>query len=156
MYFLGVFVLSWLWFWIGADKTRLRELFGVAVWSSFLGLLTDLIMVHYQLWTYSGLPAPLFTIPLMLDFGIYPVVTYLFVQSLPEQWSGIILRSVTWAAGAIIFEYMTLQTGTMEHHLWWNLGLSFLADNVIFWSIALVYRYYRPAYSKQYETTSQG
>lgn len=154
MYFLAVFAISWIWWFISADKHRVRELFGAAIWSSFLGLLTDLIMVHYQLWSYRGLPAAEYTIPLLLDFGIYPVVTYLFVQWMPEDWWGIMKRAVIWSAAATLFEFVTLKVGVMEHHQWWSMWLSFTADMVIFWSIAGIYRYYRPAYRSR-EKASQ-
>jgi hypothetical protein len=150
MYFIAVFALCWLAFWLVADKKRFREIYGAVIYTSFLGLLTDLIMVHYQLWSYEGLPDPLYTIPLSLDFGIYPVVAYLFIQTLPPTWKGTALRALLWTFPSVFFEYLTLRTGNMAHHSWWNLWLSFGADILIFLSIAGVYRIYRPAYIGKY------
>jgi hypothetical protein len=149
MYFIVLFILTWIWFFLQADKSRLRELYGVMVYSSFLGLLTDLIMVHYKLWSYRGLPDPLFTIPLLLDFSIYPIVTYLFVQNLPASWKDIWKRTLVWTMFAIFFEWVTLETHHMHHHLWWNLGYSFIADITIYLSIAGLYRFYSPAYLRE-------
>ncbi|MFC4767607.1 CBO0543 family protein [Effusibacillus consociatus] len=146
VFFIILFLLSWLWFFLQADKTRLRELFGVAVYSSFLGLITDLIMVKYALWSYKGLPQPVFSIPLLLDFGVYPVVAYLFVQNLPGTWGRILLRTLIWSVFAISLEWIVFKTNHMQYHAWWSTKLSFLADILIYLSIAGVYRFYRPAY----------
>ncbi|PWK09043.1 CBO0543 family protein [Tumebacillus permanentifrigoris] len=151
MYFIVVFVLCWIVFWWKADKKRLKEIYGAVVYTSFLGLLTDLVIMHYQLWSYNGLLYPKFTIPLSLDFGIYPVVAYLFVQTMPPTWKQTVIRGILWTLPAIGFEYLTLRTGNMAHHGWWNLGYSFLADQLIFLSIAGVYRFYRPAYVRNYK-----
>ncbi|KEO85239.1 CBO0543 family protein [Tumebacillus flagellatus] len=146
MYFVGLFFLCWLVFIWKADKNRARELYGVVIYTSFLGLLTDLIMVHYQLWSYKGLPCPMYTIPLTLDFGIYPVVAYLFAQTLPQSWGRIVRKTLFWTLFSVLFEFVTLRTGNMFHHQWWSLWLSLCSDIVIYLSIAAVYRFYRPAY----------
>ena len=148
MYFLILFVICWSYFLWRADKSRIREIYGAMIYTSLLGLLTDLIMVKYQLWTYEGLPQPHFTIPLTLDFGIYPVVAYFYVSSLPESWPSIFLRALAWMAPALFFEWMTLRLGKMHHHQWWTLWLSMISDILIYMSIAAVYRYYHPAYIK--------
>ncbi|GAX88931.1 CBO0543 family protein [Effusibacillus lacus] len=146
MYYIAVFFVSWIWWYLKADKTRLREMFGAVVFTMFLGLLTDLIMVHYKLWDYEGLPEPIYTIPLLLDYSVYPVVAYLFAQNLPETWGDILKRTLIWTGFAICFEWITLKTGHMEHHQWWNLWLSLAADILIFLSMAAIFRYYRTAY----------
>lgn len=146
MYFIGLFVVSWILFYWKADKRRIRELFGAAVFASLLGSLTDLLMVEYKLWSYFGLPQPLFTIPIMLVLSVYPVVSFLFVQGLPDMWLQILWRTLLWSVIAVIFEWITLLTRHIEHLMWWNLGYSFLADIIIFLSIAAFYRYYRPTY----------
>lgn len=146
MYFLILFAGVWLWFiWI-ADKSRVREFYGAVVYTSFLGLATDLIMVEYKLWSYVGLPHPLYTIPLTLDFGMYPVVAYLFLQHLPSTWGAIFIRALLWTAPALLFEWFTLRIGAMHHHQWWRLWMSMIADIFIYLSIAGVFRYYRPAF----------
>lgn len=147
MYFIVLFILSWMCFFYFADKNNIRKYYGAVMYSSFLGLLTDLIMVTYMLWSYQGLPSPSYSIPLLLDFSIYPVVSYLFLQSLPPTWGKIIRNTLIWTAAAATFEWITLKTGYMGHHKWWNLYYSIGADTVIFLSIACLYRYYSQAYN---------
>ncbi|MEW6696999.1 MAG: CBO0543 family protein [Bacillota bacterium] len=146
MYFVLLFVLAWLWFFFKADKSRLRELFGAAVFASFLGLLTDLIMIHHKLWGYHGLPQPSYTIPLLLDFSVYPIVAYMFIQNLPTAWWDILKRTLFWTCFAGILEFITVKTSHMQYFQWWNIWLSLGSDIIIFLSIAGVYRFYRPAY----------
>ncbi|MTI86064.1 MAG: hypothetical protein FH756_19745 [Firmicutes bacterium] len=146
MYFIVLFVLAWTWFYFRANKKRAREIYGAAIFASLLGLMTDLIMVHYNLWSYSGLPQPLYTIPLLLEFSVYPVVSYLFVQKLPPTWKDIFKRILIWTLFAGLLEWITLETGYMQHKLWWNLWLSVVADVMIFFLITGIYRFYSPAY----------
>jgi len=146
MYFVVLSGLAWIWFYFTADKKRFRELYGAAAFATLLGLMTDLIMVHYSLWCYKGLPQPLYTIPLLLDFSVYPVVSYLFVQRLPAAWKDIFKRVLVWTIFAGTLEWLTLQAGYMQHKLWWNLWLSVVADVIIFISIAAVYRFYGAVY----------
>ncbi|BCJ86799.1 CBO0543 family protein [Effusibacillus dendaii] len=146
MYFLFLFTFTWTWFLVYADKTRLREFYTAVMFSATLGLLTDLMMIHYLLWDYKGLPQSQFSTPLILDSSIYPVVTYLFLQGLPKTWVSMLKRTVTWSCFAVLFEWVTIHTGHMQHHLWWNLGFSFLSDNLIFICIIAIYCFTRPAY----------
>lgn len=157
MYFVALIVVSWLVFIWRADKSRMREFYGAVVYTSFLGLATDLIMVEYNLWSYEGLPHPLYTIPLTLDFGIYPVVAYLYLQHLPPTWGAIFIRALLCMAPALLFEWVTLRIGAMHHHLWWRLWHSMIADIFIYLSIAAVFRYYRPAFLERHkEETPSG
>jgi hypothetical protein len=151
MYFVILFFLSWIVFFLFADRSRFREFFGAVMFTVFLGLFTDLIMVHYNLWSYSGLPHPLYVIPLSLDLGIYPVVCFIFLQWLPKKWGRIFRRSIYCSIAAILLEWMTLFTGHMVHHMWWNLGWSFVSDICIFLMMACVYRFYGSVYGAQVE-----
>ncbi|MGZ4031925.1 MAG: CBO0543 family protein [Tumebacillaceae bacterium] len=146
MYFVILFVLSWTAFFCFADRSRFREFYGAIMFTAYLGLLTDVIMVHYQLWEYIGLPHPLYVIPLSLDFGIYPVVCMIFLQWLPQNWGRIFRRSIYCSIAAILLEWLTIRTGHMKHHMWWNLGWSFLSDILIFMMISWVFRYYSGYY----------
>lgn len=148
MYFIVLFIASWVWFLIWADKKRIRELFGVAAFASFLGLFTDLLMVKYKLWSYKGLPQPSYLIPLLLDFSVYPVVSYLFMQRYPLPFPRLLLRISVWTILAVLFEWLTLITDHMEHHEWWSLWLSLASDIVIYSSFVGIYHLYRSAYAK--------
>lgn len=146
MYFVILWILSWIAFFLFADRSRVREFFGAMMFTAFLGLFTDLVMVRYQLWSYSGLPQPLYVIPLTLDFGIYPVVSFIFLQWLPQKWGLIFRRSIYCSIAAILLEWMTMVSGHMKHHMWWNLNFSFLSDLLIFLMISSVYRFYGREY----------
>ncbi|RXT08776.1 CBO0543 family protein [Ammoniphilus sp. CFH 90114] len=146
MYFIVLFFASWIWFYKKADNSRIRELYGVMIYTSFLALWTDLIMVHYKLWSYHGLPHSKYLIPLLLDFSVYPVVAYLFTQDAPLAWGGIIKRVVGWTFFSVLLEWVTLITGHIQHHKWWTLGFSLVSDILIYLSIWAIYRLYRPAY----------
>lgn len=143
MHFVILFVVVWTVFFWKADKRRMREFYGAVVYTSFLGLTTDLIMVEYKLWSYEGLPQPLYSIPLTLDFGIYPVVAYFYLQTLPETWGAIFIRAILWTTPSALFEWITMRIGIMHHHLWWELWMSMVSDVIIYLSIAAVFRYYR-------------
>ncbi|MEW9671767.1 hypothetical protein [Ammoniphilus sp. 3BR4] len=41
MYFIVLFTASWIWFYNKADKSRIRELYGIMIYTSFLALWTD-------------------------------------------------------------------------------------------------------------------
>ncbi|WP_134704893.1 CBO0543 family protein [Ammoniphilus sp. YIM 78166] len=137
-----VFIFSWLMFGLLADKKRIPELFPTALFSAFLGLLTDLIMEEYRLWSYVDKPLSGLAVPLVLDFGIYPVVSYLFIQGLPLTIKKRIIWTFFWSLGAILLEYIYLQFGIIRHHLWWNLWMSYLSDWIIFGLIILQYQFY--------------
>lgn len=137
-----LFIFSWLVFWVLADKKRIPELFPTALFSAFLALLTDLIMEEYRLWSYLDKPLSGHVVPLVLDFGIYPVVSYLFIQYLPLGLKKRMICLVFWTLGAILLEYIYLQLGIIRHHKWWNLWMSYLSDWIIFGLIILQYQFY--------------
>jgi hypothetical protein len=97
----------------------------VVIYTCLLAIWTDLIMVHNQLWSYHGLPQSDYSIPLLLGFGIYPVVAYLFTQGVPLHWLGVIKRTLVWTF------FVLFLNG---------------ADILIYLSIWGVYLIYRPAY----------
>ncbi|MGO4890368.1 CBO0543 family protein [Anaerobacillus sp. MEB173] len=139
---IGVFIFSWVIFALLGDKKRIPELFPTAIFSAFLGLFTDLIMVQYELWSYEDPPLASKSVKLFLDFGIYPVVAFLFIQFIPEKLTKKIIYTAVWVVCAIIFEYFYLKYGLIKHHLWWNLWMSFFADGIIFAFIYIQYCFY--------------
>lgn len=149
MFFILLFICSWIWFFIQFDRSRIRELYGVMIYTSFLGLFTDLLMIHYKLWEYQGLPQSKFLIPLLLDFSVYPVVAFLFIQNITAHALGILRRVLIWTIFSVILEWITMRTGHIEHHSWWNLWLSFAADILIYLSTWGVYKSYVNAFQKQ-------
>lgn len=140
-----LFILSWLTFLFFGDKKRIPELFPTAVFSAFLALLTDLIMEEYQLWSYRDKPLSHHGVPLVLDFGVYPVVAYLFMQYLPQTLWKRIYWILYWTLGAILLEYVYLKWGLIQHHQWWSLWISYVSDWIIFILLILQYQYYAKA-----------
>lgn len=140
-----LFFLSWLVFlWFG-DKKRIPELFPTSVFAAFLGLLTDLIMEEYQLWSYHDSPLSGQGVPLVLDFGIYPVVAYLYMQYLPQRTKKRVIYILYWTIGSILLEYAYLKFGLIRHHLWWSLWISYISDWMIYGLFILQYQYYAKA-----------
>jgi len=135
-------ILSWLAFLVFGDKKRIPELFPTAMFSAFLGLLTDLIMEEYELWSYHDEPLSGSMVPLFLDFGIYPVVAFLFMQFLPQTWMKRFWWIFFWSLGSILLEYAYLKLGLMQHHKWWTLWVSYISDWVIFVLFILQYQFY--------------
>ena len=134
-FYLIRFVVTWgIWFYF-ADKKRWKEIVPVCVWASALAGIADNIVASHKLWGYNHGVDPL--VPDLLDnIGIYPVVTYLFIQYLPQVKSlkTIFWHFFKWTALAISIEAFHVYTGHMVYGLWWNTGWSYLADWVLYWS----------------------
>ncbi|WCK54027.1 hypothetical protein PP175_22350 [Aneurinibacillus sp. Ricciae_BoGa-3] len=96
--------------------------------AGLLGATTDNIIQHYALWTY---PTNHPLIPLIGDdWGIYIVVTYLFIQWLPERqtYCWLSLYILVFATIGITIEWIHVVTHHMTHEKWWNYGWSYLAN----------------------------
>jgi len=139
MFWYAVLVISWALWLPFADKTRWRELFPVSVLASLLAFFTDLLMYHDKLWEYDG---GILTPILVNGFGIYIVITYLFIQWLPRQktfWPMAAYWFV-WNGVASLIEYIEIKTGHMAYHLWWNIGWSYVADTLLYY---IFYQYHK-------------
>lgn len=139
---IGVFIFSWTMFLLFGNKKRIPELFPSALFSSYLALFTDILMEKYELWSYTDPPLSPQGIKLLLGFGIYFIVAYLFMQFLPVSWWKKLIYTFFWTLFAIIFEYFYLKNGLIKHHMWWTLWMSYLADWIIFGLIYLQYCFY--------------
>lgn len=140
MIHLVVFIASWIIWILFSDKKRWREIFPVCFLASMLGCLTDMIMHWYPLWQYQD-GHPMF-IHIANDFGVFFVVTYLFIQWLPKRqtfWHMMAYWFV-WTGAAISLELFYNRTGRLVYHQWWNIWCSYLADWFLF---ALFYSYHR-------------
>ncbi|MDF9409733.1 hypothetical protein L7E55_15480 [Pelotomaculum isophthalicicum JI] len=115
-----------------ADKKRWRELFIVSILASFLGCITDEIMHHYTLWQYkNGHPL---LINMADDFGVYAVVTYLFIQWLPKNQTFQIMFGylLAWTSFAISIELLYYFSNHLVYYQWWNSWHSYVADWFLF------------------------
>ena len=133
------FALEWTIWLIFADKKRWRELLPVSFMAGLLGTTTDLITFYHPLWQYDGDISP---IPRLLNtWGIYVVITYLFIQWLPSKrtfWRMFVYWFL-WTGATIIFEWMHGYMGHMTYPLWWRMYHSYIADWILF---TVFYQYY--------------
>lgn len=129
------FLVFWLFFLILADKRRWRELFSVSFFAIALGATTDNLMHHYQLWYYDYEQTNLFA-DLSDDWSVYIVVTYLFIQWLPQKRTFFRMISYwfVWTAISIFIEWIHVVTGHMHYPNWWNLGWSYASDWLLFYA----------------------
>lgn len=133
-----LFVLSWICFSFFADKQRFFSLAPTCYIAMYLACTTDLLVHHYPLWDY---PAPnkmqTYWRHLLHDLGIYPVVTYLFLQTLPIRQNTLTLvrHIFHWSLFAIFIEWLAIKAGVMKHQLWWNFGYSYASD----WLLYLIF-----------------
>ncbi len=134
------FAVFWALWLILADKSRWREIFPVCLFASLLGTGTDIAQHYYPLWMFdynaSMLPE------LSDDFGVYIVITYLFIQWLPERRTPgpMLLYWFAWTSFTLALEWLHLKLGHMTYHQWWRIWHSYIADWLLFW---IFYGYYR-------------
>ncbi|HEU4962578.1 MAG TPA: CBO0543 family protein [Bacilli bacterium] len=143
------------------DTKRLQELYPSALLSSFMGIFTDLIMVKYNLWKYDSDFFGSLEVPMLLDLSIYPVVAMLYIQFFPEKksWAKRIFYTACWVLFSISLEWIFLQRGEMEHHMWWRLWYSFGADWIIYGILYTMYRVLKsgmPQEQREEETPLHG
>jgi len=138
LFHLVVFIISWIIWLLFADKKRWREIFPVCFLATFLGCLTDMIMQHYPLWQYLGWHPV--CIHLANDFGVFLVVTYLFIQWLPKRQTFWRMAAYwfVWTGASISLELFYKNTGRLIYHQWWNIWCSYLAD----WLLFMLFYYY--------------
>ncbi len=144
---ISVFIFTWITFTLYGNFKRLPELFPSALFASYLALFTDILMEKYELWSYIDAPLSGQAIKLLLGFGLYPIVGYLFMQFLPESLWKKLIYTFFWTLFAITFEFVYLSLGIIEHHMWWTLWMSYISDWIIFFLIYLQYCFYaRPKF----------
>jgi hypothetical protein len=131
MFYIVCFILAWIIWLKFADKARWREILPVCIFAKCLALATDVLMFYYPLWEYIG-PPPL--IHLADDLGIYPVVTYLFIQGLPKRHTIKIMFFywLMWTTVAIAIELIYVHSGHMRYDQWWTAWHSYAADWLLY------------------------
>jgi len=128
------FFICWLAFLFFSNKKK----FPLYVFTCYVGiilsLIANLMMFVYPLWEYPGTKIEQFFINLLNGFGIYFVVIYFFLQSLPkeENFLSITRHIFYWSIFVILIELLYLTTGFIEYGLWWNLGFSYVTDCILF------------------------
>jgi hypothetical protein len=133
---LTLFVTSWVCFLIFSKKNKLRLFYSTCLLAMYLASIVDLLGGHhFPLWDYpdpSNIHA--FIYHVLQQFGVYPVVVYLFLQTLPKQQNLITmsLHIFYWSIIALVIEWIAIKTGFMKYKNWWNLGWSYLADWILY------------------------
>lgn len=130
-----LFISSWLSFFIFADKKKFITLAPTCLLAMYLACTSDMMTNVYPLWEYPASDKlHQFFRHLLHDTGVYPIVTYLFLQTLPRRKARLtVIRHIFyWSILAFIIEWIATRTGSMKYHLWWNRGCSFAADWILF------------------------
>jgi hypothetical protein len=132
MFYVVWFILVWIIWLLVGDKSRWREILPVCIFAKCLALATDVLVSYYPLWEYAGSP---FLIHLADDLGIYPVVTYLFIQWLPNNRSekNMFRYWLVWTTVALAIELFYVNSGYMRYHQWWTTWHSYAADWLLYW-----------------------
>jgi hypothetical protein len=146
MIYIILFFLSWTLFILFIDRSRVGEYLPSMIFAGFLGIITDILMLHFKIWDYHNYaPLPDWSVAVSLDTGVYAVVPALYIQWLPSRPALQLLYTLPWTLGTILFEYIFIKMEWMHHHQWWTLMHSYIADWTIFYMIILQYEFYRRA-----------
>ena len=135
LFSISKFIISWACFILFRNKRKFSLLVPTCYIAVILALITDLLMFVYPLWKYeSATKLQLFIKQMLNSFGIYFVVTYFFLQTLPKKQTPFTvgLHIFYWSVLCILIEVLALRLGYIKHSLWWNLGWSYLADWILF------------------------
>ncbi|MBB6214766.1 hypothetical protein HNQ80_000851 [Anaerosolibacter carboniphilus] len=147
-----LFIISWLCFFIFADKKKLKGFLSTCYLALILGLTTDLLIHHYPLWNYpSSSESHCINRHLADDFGVYFVTTYLFLQTLPKDETRLsIARHIFfWSILAISIEFIAIKTHAMKYGLWWNMRYSYIADWILFLIFYIHHKFYNQLQSNR-------
>lgn len=144
MFYIIRFALSWVSWFILADKTRWREILPVCIFASFVAGITDEITEHYPLWEYPCKAFPILP-SITANLGTYIVVPYLFIQWLPKYSSILLMLRYwfMWTTFCLIIELIHIYTGHMQMGLWWNIYYSYLSDWIL---LLMFYQFHKVFY----------
>lgn len=145
MFFLLRFIIAWIIWFIFADKKRWRELFSISFFASAIGSSTDHLMHYFDLWRYESDFINKFIINAIDDWGIYVVVTYLFIQWLPKnrKLKNMLIYWFVWSTSAISIEFMHIKTNHMTYNNGWSLLHSYISDWILFFLFYKVYQLFK-------------
>ncbi|UOF89990.1 hypothetical protein LSG31_19305 [Fodinisporobacter ferrooxydans] len=134
MFYILVFLASWIAFLIFGNKKRFRELYTNSLIAMIMSLTSDVIASIYPFWFYNDPKThiPKLIVELLDDFGIYPVIAYLYVQFLPETLRKWFLYTFLWTTGGILTEYFMIRNEYIVYKLGWSLSWSYVSNWIIF------------------------
>jgi hypothetical protein len=138
------FISSWIIFIIFADKKQFFRFSSTLYLAMIFAFITDLLMFVHPLWEYPSITKiELFWRQILNSLGIYFVVTYFYLQTLPKKQtlSTLSRHILYWSLLSILIEWIALKTGYIKHRFWWNLGWSYVADWVLFFVFYIHYKW---------------
>jgi hypothetical protein len=130
-----LFVVSAIIFFIFADKSKLYKFLPTCYLAAILDLYTDLVTSHFPFWHYkTAMVYQQIIVHPLNTFGIYFVITYLFLQTLPMKQSiiKISIHIFFWLIPVIIIELIAQRVGVLVYSYGWNIFYSFLSDIFLF------------------------
>lgn len=139
MVFMLVFLFSWTAFFCLFQRKRFREILPTSLLAMVLGLTSDVITNSYPFWTYVDGKLPHAVISILDDYGLYFVVSYLYIQFLPSTFRKWWLYTFCWTLACLTFEFLYVKSGHMIHRYGWSLLSSYFADWVILGSLTCVH-----------------
>jgi hypothetical protein len=147
---VSLFVISWICFFIFADKKKFHLFYPTCLFASYLACATDFLLTeHYVLWDYpEGTKMQTYSYHLMQQLGVYFVVSYLFLQNLPQRKHTFTLFRYVfyWTLLALLIEWLATTTGFMKYGKWWKLGWSYLCDWLLYFIFFFHHRWREKTY----------
>jgi hypothetical protein len=129
-------------FHIWGDRSRIRELYSSAITGSYVRLIMQYVgSEQLKLWEYKDLPLPMsddMQIPFSLDFTVYPIAAYLFMQYMPASLNKKVLYYLIWVSGAVGLEMILVWSDHIVLNEWKH-GYSFFF--FIIWAILVEWQY---------------
>lgn len=142
MFFVSVFVASWICYAIFMKKGKLIYTYPSALLAMLMSLSSDSLLRFVPLWEYNDVdtnwPHEIYTF--LDDFGLYPVIGSLFVLYMPASWKKWLLYMIGWTSGGIFIEWLLIHRKYMAYHGYWSLWHSYAADWLIFGILTLQYK----------------
>jgi hypothetical protein len=134
-YPIGLFVLSWIFFFIFADKKKLYLFLSTVYFGIIVALMSDLLMHVVELWEFNvDSRLQTFIARWSIAWGIYFVIMYFFFQWLPKKqtvWS-MVKYLFYWTTFSILAEWLFVEMKWFVHKEWWNLFHSYWSDWVLY------------------------
>ncbi|UOF88952.1 cupin domain-containing protein [Fodinisporobacter ferrooxydans] len=139
MFFIFIFLISWASFLLFSNKKRIHELYQSSLIGMMMSLTSDAVTSFHPFWFYNDPETHLskFVIQMLDDFGVYPVISYLYIQYMPNSVRKWLKYTWCWTLAGITIEYMMVNRGYITHQLGWSLSLSYISDWIIFGLLTL-------------------
>jgi hypothetical protein len=135
MFPFSLFVLSWIFFLIFADKSQLKRFLSTVYFGIIVALMSDLFMHVVELWKFNvESRMQTFIARWLVAWGVYFVVMYFFLQWLPQKqtFRSMVRYLFYWTTFSILAEWLFVEMGWFLHQGWWNLFHSYWSDWVLY------------------------